>query len=458
MIIPSSGPRLQNPISDARTVQLLGSLEPRGRLALAVSGGSDSTALMHLAARWCVLRNRPLGDITVLTVDHGLRAGSAGEAEAVQSAACALGFAAAVLNWDGAKPRAGLMAAAREARYRLMADHMRRAGIDTLVTAHTEDDQAETFLLRLARGSGVDGLSAMRPETEIAGAIVVRPLLRVSRARLRAYLRSIGASWIEDPGNDSMLFERVRMRRALRLLRDVGVTPSAIARTAGRLTRASDTLERLAADAAGRIARFDPAGFAVVDRAAFSALPADVRLRLLSLVLAAAGGSGRPPRLSRVEKLDSSLAGMSRRRVTLGGCLIEARPEDLRVYREPGRQPAAEVTLEPAAEMLWDGRFSIRTQPDLPPGLRLAPLGDAGWISARAPGNAALPAGGGAVPYRAALTTPALWRDGRCIAAPALGWCAPGCEAVLRAVTVSFRSAGRPGCCSINNSGLAARL
>ena len=135
--------------------------------ALAVSGGSDSTALMVLFADWLRQAERDAGLHTVLVVDHGLRPGSADEARAVADRAAALGFRHAVLAWQGPKPHTGIQAAARAARYRLMAEHMTAHDIGCLLTAHTRDDQAETLLMRLARGSGVDGLAAMAPWTEV---------------------------------------------------------------------------------------------------------------------------------------------------------------------------------------------------------------------------------------------------------------------------------------------------
>ena len=139
---------------------------PSRACALAVSGGSDSTALMVLFADWLRQRRADAGAHTVLTVDHGLRPESAAEARAVADQAAALGFRHALLVWRGPKPSTGLQAAAREARYQLMRDYMGAHDIATLFTAHTRDDQAETLLMRLARGSGLDGLAAIAPSIE----------------------------------------------------------------------------------------------------------------------------------------------------------------------------------------------------------------------------------------------------------------------------------------------------
>ncbi|MCP5412979.1 MAG: tRNA lysidine(34) synthetase TilS [Alphaproteobacteria bacterium] len=192
-----------------------------------MSGGGDSLALMHLAASHAAAAKSPAP--IMLTVDHGLRKGSAGDARKVAGWAKALGLKAHVLTWRGDKPKRGIEAAAREARYRLMGAWMVKQGAAALCVGHTQDDQAETFLLRLARGSGVDGLSAMGalsrwPVAGFAGLAVVRPLLDRSRAELRAYLAAAGQDWLDDPMNDDPAFDRVRLRALAPALAEAGLT------------------------------------------------------------------------------------------------------------------------------------------------------------------------------------------------------------------------------------------
>ena len=228
-----------------------------GPLALAVSGGPDSMALMYLVAAWVAeagvadrQRLEPV-PLVVLTVDHGLRRESAAEAAWVKAEAAKLGLPHATLVWNAPKPSTALQSAAREARYRLINRYLDRELAEghvavkrRIVVGHHEDDQAETVLMRLARGSGLDGLSGMRDEEHVSpadganGYTIVRPLLRTPKARLMATLQAAGRSWKEDPSNHAPEFERVRMRQALETLRGLGIGSAEIGRSAWRLSRA----------------------------------------------------------------------------------------------------------------------------------------------------------------------------------------------------------------------------
>lgn len=229
-----------------------------GPLALAVSGGADSMALMHLVATWAaepgVAARQGMGQVPliVLTVDHKLRPESAAEAAWVKDEAARRGLPHETLVWDGPKPSTAVQATARDARYRLIDDFLDRELQEgrvpakrRIAVAHHEDDQAETVLMRLARGSGLDGLSGMREEEYVStaddkggGYAIVRPLLRTPKARLIAMLEAAGCLWKEDASNQAPQFERVRVRQALETLRDLGIAPAQIGRSAARLSRA----------------------------------------------------------------------------------------------------------------------------------------------------------------------------------------------------------------------------
>ena len=227
--------------------QLFADFRSYTHVGLAVSGGPDSVALMHLAQTW--RNNRAMHgaaaddvmpELTVLTVDHGLRPNSAAEVRQVKSWAEACGLRHETLTWRGEKPASGIQAAAREARYRLLADWADRNNGDVAIaTAHHKDDQAETVLMRLARGSGPDGLSAMRRIASLGRLTLLRPLLGLAKSELIALLVEREAAWIEDPSNDRLDFERVRLRAARDCRDQLQLTDDALALTARRMARAT---------------------------------------------------------------------------------------------------------------------------------------------------------------------------------------------------------------------------
>ena len=299
-------------------------------MAVAVSGGSDSLALMHLLARFACGRGLPRP--VVLTVDHGLRETSAGDAKAVTAWAKKAGLKAHVLAWRGKKPKSGIEAAGREARYRLMGAFMAGHGIATLFVGHTEDDQAETFLLRLARGSGLDGLAAMRahapwPVEGFAGLSVARPLLGISRRALREYLASLDQDWLEDPMNQDLSFDRVKLRQARDALENAGLSAARIAAAAGHLARARDSLETVTEAVLERAVRQTERGL-LLDPTVLAAAPRELGLRALASVLMAVSGQPYRPRFDSLERLLDLLASAGpRASATLHGCHVGRAPK-----------------------------------------------------------------------------------------------------------------------------------
>ena len=304
---------------------------------------------MHLAADWLKSNAMSLARGNVLTVDHGLRSGSARETAATASWAKRLGFAAHTLTWRGVKPRSNVEDHARNARYRLIGDWCRANGVLTVLLAHTRDDQAETFLLRLGRGSGVDGLSAMRarapfPLPNYEGVELVRPLLDIGRAELRADLAARGAAWLEDPMNEDTRFARVRIRQLMPALEAVGIGTQRIAQAAGHLARAREALDTQTAQFLARHAQFSPGGPAFLDGSALSAQPREIALRALSAILMRVSGQTYRPRFERLEHLYDSLSRSAA--LTLSGCRIGPAPKEFRQFgaatleirREPPRR------------------------------------------------------------------------------------------------------------------------
>ena len=404
-------------IGDAALLSAFAPLETYANAALAVSGGPDSMALMHLASRWLSLKGREPANIVVLTVDHGLRPESGQEAAFVSAQAARLRFSHATLAWTGEKPKTGIQAAARAARYGQMSAYCREHGLACLVTAHTEDDQAETFLMRLRRGSGLDGLAAMAAVSERGGVPLVRPLLGFSKARLTACLRSLGAPFVNDPSNANPAFERVRVRAGLRALSAAGISRPALVLSATRLGRGREALTAIVSEFLSREFTVTPLAQGRIGLEAFLGLSPEIALRVLSQALALTGGRDEPPRMAKAERLLADLRA-GKREAALGGCLVIVAAGTINFYREPGRMRRAAIPCPSGGTFPWDGRFLLTVPADLPEGVAVAPLGPAGWAICRKglrdAGNAA------AVNRLAALASPALWHANRLLAAPAL--------------------------------------
>jgi tRNA(Ile)-lysidine synthase len=318
-------------------------LEGVGGLVIAVSGGPDSTALLVLAAGWARRLRRP-PKLLALTVDHGLRPQAAAEAAAVKRLARRLGVAHRTLRWRGAKPKTGLQEAARLARYRLLTQAAARAGFAHILTAHTLDDQAETVLFRLARGSGLTGLAgiaavSLLPVSGGSEIFLVRPLLHVPKARLIATLRTTGIAYSEDPSNTDPRYTRARLRVLMPALAREGLDAGGLSRLARRLRRAEAAIEFAVGAARAALAptawpRRGPVAF---DAARFLDLPAEVGLRLLGRAVAHTGDEG-PVELGKLEALYDALRRASRLRRTLAGAMITLAGDRLGIERAPGRR------------------------------------------------------------------------------------------------------------------------
>jgi tRNA(Ile)-lysidine synthase len=286
--------------------------------AVAVSGGSDSLALMHLLADWA--RSTKSAPPLVLSVDHGLRRESAGEAKAVRRWAKALGLRCEILAVKGAKPKSDIEAWARQARLSLMGASLAKHRLATLYLAHHEDDQAETFLLRLARGSGLDGLSAMQklapfPHPAFAELTLARPLLAIPRAALQGYLKARKQDWLEDPMNSEARFARSRIRALLPLLAEAGLSAHRIGDAAAHLARAREALELATAAVLARALR-QQGDVLLLDSVALAAAPREIGLRALAALLKTVSGAAYRPRF---EALDSLFGRIKAAAATPGG-------------------------------------------------------------------------------------------------------------------------------------------
>ena len=396
------------PAEFAATLAAIGGFEARPRLAVAVSGGPDSLALVLLAEGWARQRG---GAVHAVTVDHGLRPQSAAEARSVAGWLAARGIAHDTVRWLGDKPTSGIQAAARAARYDLLAAWCRAHGILHLLTAHHRDDQVETHLIRRRAGSGIDGLAGMSAVRELAGCRLVRPLLSVPRTRLLALLEAERQPFLRDPSNFDPAFERARLRAeaaagdgsewetALAALRDCGHR---------RIAR-----EHALAALLARAVALHPAGFAVIDRAALAAADDESVERLLGRVALCFGAPRYPPRRARLARLRSFLAAAPERARTLGGCRFVPWRGRLLVMRELAAA-APPLRLEPGARLVWDRRFAVTLAPDAATGFTLDYLGRHG--------AAPIERRGGGLPRLVYPVLPALWDEQGLAAVPHLGY------------------------------------
>lgn len=373
-------------------------------VGVAVSGGGDSVALLHMA-----IAVAGQDRVAAVTVDHGLRPEAAQEAAQVAAFCASRGIAHATLHWGGWRGRGtgqgNLQAAAREARYALIADWAQAKGLVAVLLGHTRDDQAETFLMRLSREAGLDGLSGMARDFDRAGMRWLRPLLDIGRNDLRDCLRATGIGWSEDPSNDDLRFERVRARQALAALAPLGIGAAGLGRVMAQLSDARDALRSMVRDVAGRMIH-DDRGDLVLNWTGLATQPGEVRRRCIVAALVWVGRATYPPRRENVAQLILALEHDGQR--TLGGCVLRRKGHDLRISREA----AALRGVAGPTDRVWDGRWQL----DGPhaPALEIRVLGDVGLRYCPDWRDSGLP--------RASLAaSPAVWAGDSLVAAPLAG-------------------------------------
>ena len=322
---------------------------PLRRLGVAVSGGGDSMALMLLLQGWAEAHGVLL---FVASVDHGLREAAAEEAAMVGDAAHALGLRHDILRWQDWDGRGNVQAEARAARYDLLAQWAGRHELDGVALGHTADDLAETFLMRLARGSGVDGLAAMQARSLREGVVWLRPLLSIAREELRDFLRDRAVGWVDDPSNDDPRYDRVKTRKALAGLSDLGLTRDRLTATAGMMRDARVALNWAAGQLADGAAQ-QIGGDVVIDLGVCALAPRETRLRLISGALRWVASAAYRPRLSQLE---DALAAVKRGEPRqLHGCHLLPEAGGMRICRE-AQAVAGDIC---GVGGLWDRRWQV---------------------------------------------------------------------------------------------------
>jgi tRNA(Ile)-lysidine synthase len=380
-------------VSEAEADALFADLVAEPALVLAVSGGPDSTALLYLMARWRASR-RPAPRLLAVSIDHGLRPEARHEAAAVKRLAEKLGVEHRIMRWGGAKPSTGIQEAARVARYRLLRVAAHRAKARCVITAHTLDDQAETVLFRVARGSGLAGLCGMArsvpiddlaagfgqpppcpppsptppargggsgrgaeegregdvrssPDREGANrskrVVVIRPLLEVPKRRLIVTLHEAAIAYAEDPSNVDPRFARSRLRQLMPALAEEGLTSQCLVRLARRVRRSEAAHEAVVDWAVRRLGLGPETRRVELSSADWSEFPAEIALRLLGRTISTIGTEG-PVEFGKLEALAEALeaavaAGVTRFRRTLAGAMVSLQKNCIVIDQAPARRP-----------------------------------------------------------------------------------------------------------------------
>lgn len=356
------------------------------RVAIAVSGGVDSIVLAHLAWQWGQTNG---AQVSAYTVDHGLRDGSAAEALQVQQTLGGWGMPCRVLTWQNAETGPGLQHRARTARYRLLTEAATADGIAHVLLAHHADDQAETFWIRLADGSGLSGLTGMQAARLRDGILWLRPLLNATRQQIRDYAEAQALPVIEDPSNKNEQFLRVRLRGFAERLEAEGLTPQRLNRTMDKLAEADNALAEIADAVWQRSVYLHPAGAIRLDLAEWAQAPRELRRRLIQRALMMLSPSPYPPSYDQLSLLADTAGAPDFGGHALAGCLLRQKKGYLWIMREAAALPPVHTIARDASDSLvWDRRFVVRGLAALAGrGYSVGGLGEAGWqdISQRQP-------------------------------------------------------------------------
>lgn len=419
--------------------KLFNDLNDEEHILVAVSGGSDSVALLYLLSDWAKERNNLT--LSVATIDHGLRKESAAEAEQVGLIAKKLGLRHVIEHWSGEKPDSALSQKAREVRYALLSKIAHDIGATAIALGHNSDDQRETVLMRTKRlgfsnfESEPDkstnlGLAGMRPITSYCGppyfkpVALVRPVLTIARAKLRLFLESTGEDWINDPSNEDDHYERVRVRK--QLAAHPTKYPSAF-----QIGEFADDVAVLRQNLAYSCAQFmaecvwwqqcsgPDDGIVIIDRTAFEGWDKYLMRYLLRALIGVAGGRDFLISPDKAMQLTLNIQAGSMRRHTIGSAIIEPLKGQIRIWRENRNLPIINVSEAGDKVIAWDGRIIYRFSDEhLKQNLELKALGKDGVASIEAQLRQKFEA----KPRPALFTQPAIFKADRPIFAPMLGW------------------------------------
>ncbi|SEK19694.1 tRNA lysidine(34) synthetase TilS [Pacificibacter marinus] len=368
-------------------------------VGVAVSGGGDSMALLRLMADWGVDQGVR---VSAVTVNHGLRPEAASEAQFVAETCEKLKIKHTTLTWTGWSGDGNLQDAARRARYHLMGQWAATQDITTIALGHTADDQAETFFMRLARASGIDGLTGMQRRRQSDGITWVRPLLMQERFELRQYLRDLRQPWIDDPSNDDEAYDRVKSRKAMAALTDLGIDAHVVGRVMDHLSQVQSALDIATHDHAIDCVEEDR-GDLIVHRKRFAEGAPEVNRRLVAHALKWIASADYGPRGMKLQEFMSAM--VRKKDATLHGVRMIGQGETFRLCRE--FSAVSDKVSVPNA--IWDGRWQVNC--DKTQDLIVRALGEDGLLKLG-------PRADGGLPRESLKSTPAVFLGDMLLAAP----------------------------------------
>lgn len=372
-------------------------------LAVAVSGGADSLCLLLLAHK---LAQQNGGRVIALTVDHGLRAESKDEVRHLRKWTNAKGIEHIILEWKGQKPTSCLQEKAREARYHLLTSWCQNNHIPTLLLGHHQQDQIETFWMRLSSGSGLDGLTGMKKRVVRDGITYIRPFLGVPKERLKATLTNDNETWIEDPSNDSHLFFRGRIRS---FLHEEGLSEQRLMNIMEKLKVDADFIQDALLKTIRTHVHLREGGYITLERHIFEDLHPALAKRLLSYLIHWFSGNHYPSRTAQVDRILENLK--KDLPFTAGSIYWFSQDKEILLMREPS-QIQKEMPLDLLdKDTLWDHRYWIQREikSHVPQGTVLAPVGHISSLKKEIQST---------IPSRIWPTLPALWCKGKLVSIP----------------------------------------
>jgi len=370
-------------------------------LLVATSGGPDSLALTLLAHQWAFHRG---GKAIAVTVDHQLRKGSTIEAHQVKDWLNVRGIEHHILTWERKKNEklyTSIQAVARKARYQMLGQWCKDRSIKHLLTAHHAQDQLETFMIRLAKGSGLKGLTGTQEIVPTNYGRILRPFLTIDASRLKTTLKHFNQSFLLDPSNENKDFTRVRWRQLLPLLAQEGLTWHSLQESLERLNHSQRLIDQHISKLIQRHVTLNPYGYAIISQDAFGE-SFEALEEILKRILSTIGTKSYPVRRQALHRsIDRLKAGHS---ITLGGCQILHKCHTLWVVRELAAV-GKDITVSEPGTYLWDNHFAIEVLQELP--CRISALGE---IGVRKMGKA-LRKELNNIPHVVLKALPALWRE-----------------------------------------------